>query len=124
MVVNGFPEDVRDYTDLLDMLAFLGCSSDVVRHESIGRISNNTPAVRPIKVVLRSACDREFILSRTNLLRGDTYYSGTYISRWLSQNDLNKVKILRHQCRDLNKASPTDKKGRKPYVVISGQLMK
>ena len=92
------------------MLAFLGCPGDIVRHERIGRISNNKPAVRPIKVVLRSANDREFILSRTNLLRGDTHYSGTYISRWLSQNDLNKVKILRHRCQDLNKASPADKK--------------
>ena len=123
-LVYGSPEEGQDYTDLHDLLAFLSCPGYVVHHEKIGCISNHKPTVRPIKEVLRSANDREFILRRTYLLRRDTYCSGAYISLWLSQNELNKLKLLRHRCQDLNKASPANKKGRKPYAILSDKLMK
>ena len=34
------------------------------------------------------------------------------------------MKNLREQCNDLNKDCPPDASGRKPYVVISGRIMK
>ena len=82
--VCGIPEDGQDYAYMRDMLAFFGCPGDVARHERIGRISNNKPTVRPIKVVLRSASGREYILSRAYFPKEDTFYSRAYISRWLS----------------------------------------
>jgi len=126
IAVYGFPEDGKDYDDLHDLLAYLHCHGDIVQHMRIGRAAGQgkTNTGRPLKVILRLASDCDYVLSRVNLLRKNSYYDGVYISRWLSQEEMCKLKLLRQRCFDMNKSSTVDSKGRKPYVIISGKLMR
>ena len=122
-VVFGFPEDRRDYFDLHELMEFLNCRGDIVSYSRIGRVAKLVQG-RPLKVVLRLATDCEYVLTHANLLRKNDYYSGVYLSRWLSKDEMNKLKVLRLHCEELNKTCASDVKGRKPYLIISGKLMK
>ena len=124
LAVYSFPEYGCDLADLYEMLRFLGYTGDIICHERIGRTGDNNTSSQPIKVVLRSTSDQELILSRSNMLSRENYYAGVYISRWLSQDELKELKSLRQRFAELNNVCHADKKGRKPYVVIPGQLMK
>ena len=64
------------------------------------------------------------VLVNTKRLKEDPSLVGISIAKWLSRAEVDKVKNLRKQCSDLNKDCPPDASGRKPYVVISGRLMK
>ncbi len=108
LVVSGFPEEGLDYSQLVDMLQFLGVKGDIVKHSRIGN-QNNTK-VRPIKIELRSASDASESLNRAKQLRYDDYYANTYINKWLSESDMK----LRHsQCDALNQSVPARKDGKK-----------
>jgi hypothetical protein len=117
LVISGFPEEGQDYSQLVDMLQFLGVKCDIMRHSRIG--NQNSTKVRPIKIELRSASDAGEILNRAKQLRYDDYYANTYINRWLSESEMK----LRHsQCDALNQSVPARKDGMKQYVVASGEI--
>mgnify|MGYP000626795235 CR=1 FL=1 len=126
IVVYGFPEDGNDYYDLLNMFDFLECNCKIVRYSRFVRVvkKDNTFSGRPIKVELRSSGDVNFVLSCAKQLSKDAYYSGVYVNKWLSEEEMKNVKYLCQLCFDLNKTLPTDKRGRKPFVLISGKIMK
>ncbi len=118
IVIYGFPEEGKDIAQLQEMLDFLNCQCDVTRSTRVGREYNGK--VRPIKMELRTSSDASIILSRAKYLRHNAYYSGVYVSKWLSEDEMKAVKTLRQQCDSLNKNC---KNGRKQFVVISGRLM-
>lgn len=125
IVVYGFPEEENDNAQLLEMFDFMGARCDVIRHSRIGRSphQSNKSSTRPIRVELRSASNASIILSRAKHLRYDAYYGGVYINKWLSEDEMNCVKLLRRQCDALNRDLPIDNNGRKRFVVISGKIM-
>ena len=103
------------------MFDFLCCHCAIVRCSRIGRQINSLS--RPIKVELMSPGDVNHILSVTRRLRENEFYYGVNISKWLSREELERMKRLRKQCADLNSASKATGKSRPPFVVISGRLM-
>ena len=125
VVVYGFPEGGNDQYELSCMFDFLRCNCDILRHRRIGWANSKgkRPSSRPIKVELRNPGDVSLVLSRVRHLRGDAYYEGVNVSRWLTDDDLNGIKALRQKCRDLNSSQPVDSKGRKPFFVTSGKIM-
>ena len=64
------------------------------------------------------------VLVNVKRLKEDPYLAGIGLVKWLPRAEVDKVKNFRKQCSDLNKDCPPDASGRKPYVVISGRLMK
>jgi hypothetical protein len=63
------------------------------------------------------------ILNKAKLLREDAYFAIVYINKWLSEEEMKKVKLLRKQCDALNQAHSTSKNGRKQFVVIGRKIM-
>jgi hypothetical protein len=126
IVIYGFPEEGCDSAQLQDMLEFLVCRCDIVRHSRIGRRFDQSTSlrVRPIKVELRSASDAFLILSRAKRLSDDSYYYNVRISKWLSDVEMKHVKSLREECDSLNLKHPCGKSNRKLFVVVSGKIMK
>ncbi len=125
VVVYGFPEEGKDNVQLLDMFDFINCRCDIVRHTRIGRDprQSKTSSIRPVRVELRSISDTNLVLSRAKHLRRDTYYSGVFINKWLSDEELKCVKQLRHQCDVLNAGHPHNNTGCKQFIVISNKIM-
>ena len=125
IAIYGFPEEGNDYEEIMHMFAFLRCRCDIIHQSRIGYAANRSKESkkRPIKVQLKLSGDAKLILSNAKYLRNNPYYEGVYISKWLSKQDFNSMKQLRQQCLDLNAAYSADKKGRGPYVVVSGKIM-
>jgi hypothetical protein len=83
-MVYNFPEEGKDYDELLDMFTYLGCRCDIVKQERFGRTAHHDK-VRPLKVILRSLIDASMILSRTKLLNNDEYYASGFRQRnWVT----------------------------------------
>jgi hypothetical protein len=130
LVIHGFPEKGDDFRDVQNLLKSLNCNDNIISLCRIGRppvssSGNTAPQVkcRPLKIELRSAADCSYILSRTKLLKKDASTSNIFISQWMSRSELEKVKLLRQKCRELNKDCVPDGSGRLPFMVISGKLM-
>jgi hypothetical protein len=58
------------------------------------------------------------LLSRAKYLKNDDYYAGVFLTKWLSDDELQRVREKRRLCEALN-----SKHGRKQFVVISGEIM-
>ena len=129
IALYGLPEGGDDGKKVLSILASIGCqkSQSLFLHR-IGKDSGNDSSKsnrrRPFKVQLSSDVECQQVLVNTKHLKEDPSLAGISIAKWLSRAEVDKVKHLRKQCSDLNKNCPPDVSGRKPYVVISGRLMK
>ena len=107
------------------MFGFMGCRCDIIRHTRISRDSHQggISSVHPIKIELKCTSDASIILSRARCLSGDAYYAGVHISKWLSEEEMNDVKILCRKCDELN-PDHSSSKDRKRFIVISEKIMK
>ena len=125
IAVFGFPKEGNDYAQLLDMFDFLDARCDIIRQSRLGRLSQRSgdSNARPIKVELRSVNDAVIILARARCLREDAFYADVYIKKWLSEDEMKEVKLLRRQCTALNRDQPSDINGRRRFVVLSGKIM-
>jgi hypothetical protein len=61
------------------------------------------------------------LLSRTRHLKRDDYYSGVFITKWLTLDEVDELNQLRKRCASPNKKHPGPK-GRKQFIVITGVL--
>ena len=126
IVVYGFLEDGDDNRELRRMIDYLQCNCSILSHARIGYVANrdtkSARRPRPIKLELKSPHEVSLILNNANYLKEDEYYAGVIVSKWMSREELNNVKILRQQCSDLNKTHSADGRDRKPFFVYSGKL--
>ena len=121
IVVYGFPEENKDRQELLSMFKFLDCRCEIIR---LIRISRTMESVRlPLKLVLKSPSDVNFVLSNAKHLRQDKCYSGIYLSKWLFKEEFDNIKLLRQECEDLNKANQDKVNSRRLFVIVSGRIM-
>jgi hypothetical protein len=118
----GFPEDGPDQPYLREMLQFLNCPCNVICSKRVGQPGNAASALRPIKLEIKAASDASILLSKAKNLRLNDYYAGIYINKWLSEDEMQAVKLERKRCYELNQQHPVAKGERKKYIVISGVL--
>jgi hypothetical protein len=109
IMVYNFPEEGKDYDELLNMFTYLGCRCDIVKQERFGRAARHD-RVCPLKIVLRTLTDASMIVSRAKILNNDEYYASVRISKWLSPKELGDLKRIRHQCEVLNQAHPVNRR--------------
>ena len=83
LVVHSVPEDGHDHVDLSDMLSFLRCCCDIIRHERFGQVGNIEKKLRvhPLNIELKSVGDANLILSNAKYLRNNVYYQGVNIQK-------------------------------------------
>ena len=74
VAIYGMPEEGRDYSDVIDMIAYLRCESLVIACERIGREqrSSDQGKPRPLKVEL-SAAGKDYVLKMSHVLNDDAY---------------------------------------------------
>ena len=128
IAVYGFLEDGDNHKELLRMFGCLQCRCVIISHARIGNVANrDTKSAKwphSIKVEFKLLYDVSSILNNTKFLKEDKYYAGVNLCKWLSREELINLKRFRPQCIDLNKAHSADAHGHKPFIVISGKLMK
>ena len=87
------------------------------------RIKKLYKKARILKVELRSALDRNNILQVSKYLKDDLSAAKIFITNWLQLEEFRELRVLQNRCRESNYKIPALKNGRKPFVVISGELM-
>ena len=97
------------------MFDVLRCRCDISQHFRIGydlsTYRSKKNARRLIKVQSKLSGDVKFILANSKYMYNDLYYTGVNVSKWLSQEKLNRIKRLRQQCQELNMAYSASNKG-------------
>ena len=78
----------------------------------------------PVKVDLRSASDCNYLLSATKCFKDNSSTLKVIICKWMNRNELALLKALKQKCNDLNGNSTPLAGGKKPYVTISGRLIR
>jgi hypothetical protein len=133
VAIYGLPELGRDLTDINDLFAKLKCSCRVLHYARIGRAessldtqstTNQPRKPRPIKVELSASIDCNQLLAAFKRLKHDCSATGISIARWIQRSEMAKHNVLRQRCQTLNSSAVPMADGRKPYIVISGRLMK
>ena len=79
---------------------------------------------RPIKAELSTSLDCDHILSAANKLKTDHAMANITVARWIPREEMEKVKLMRSRCEIINSTDMLSADGRKPYLVISGPIMK
>ena len=64
------------------------------------------------------------LLKSSKVLKEDRSTSAIFFTPWLSTVEMAKLRNIQSRCRQLSDGVPVRKDGRKPYIVISGRLMK
>lgn len=128
VVIYGLDENGYDCHDLVDILKVMKCRIQIVNAARIGAANrprnNGVYKSRPLKVDLASKYDRDTLLASAYCLRQFRDCRHIRISRWLSKEEMEKIKVIRNQCANLNKESGKTSRGNLPYVVVSGYIMK
>lgn len=81
------------------------------------------PKPRPIRVELRSAEDKNWVLSNAALLIRAYGDANIHISKYFTAKEMEKVKALRDECAQLNKSSASLRAGKPKYLVIDDKIM-
>ena len=109
IVKYDFSDKGNNYEDLLNLLSNMRCDISVLRLTRLGRISltpqckvQASAKLRPLKIELQSVADRDRMLLASKSLK-NSYQAGIRMSQWLQRNKKEKIKVLRQQCRMLNK---------------------
>ncbi len=79
--------------------------------------------MRPLKVELQSAADRNYVLASSKYIKNINTAPKVSFGKWLSRDELVKVKAIREKCIELNSRATPLQDGRQPYVVRNGRLM-
>ena len=129
IIIYGKSEKGYDDAFCNKLLEYFECEGGIDRIHRLGRKtydSSGQPiqSKRPIKITLQLASDCKFILSNAWSLKRESQFAGISIAQFLTREQLDRIKVLRIRCDELNKNHPIDTKGRKVFVVISGKLMK
>ena len=72
---------------------------------------------------LRSAEDKNWVLSNATLLIRAYGDANIHISKYFTAKEMEKVKALRDECAQLNKSSASLRAGKPKYLVIDDKIM-
>ena len=98
----------------------------------MGRFNNNADDVdqtsgkfraRPLKIELGLVADCKSVLSSAKWLNKYPATIKVYICQLLPRSELEKLKVFRRRCDDLNKSTWLSYKGSKRFIVLSSKLM-
>ena len=78
---------------------------------------------RPIKVQLKSAIDKNWVVSNAKELARASGNSSIRIAQLLTFAELDNLKKLRQDCSSLNMSSSKLSNGKSRYLVINGRIM-
>ena len=124
VAVHKMREYGNDVNDFRNLCEYLDCDVHIVSVTRIGQKAQSSKKIRILKVQLQSASDKMKLLKSSKALKEDRSTSTIFFTPWLSAVEMAKLRNLQSRCRQLNDGVPTRKDGRKPYIVISGRLMK
>ena len=123
VTIYGMPESGHDYTDVSKLFNKMKAKVHVVKILRVGKLSNSKSSGGKTFLRLRSEAEHNVFLAMAKGLKDDTKSQSIRIVLWLACSELDKVKILRQQCQQMNDQSTAIINGNKPYVVINGRLM-
>jgi hypothetical protein len=123
VVLYNAKENGQDPADVRALLSKLQCDIGFSSCYRLGRSPpSGSPSSRPLKVILLSASDRDYLLETCDYARNVLRSSGIRIMPWLQPSEMVRVKEMRQRCVELNDKSQCLANGKKPYVVISGRI--
>ena len=115
--LSEYRQDLSDVTKVLKEMSVKYIPISCVR---LGRSTTGSSASRPLKVIFRGTEDKEAVIRAAKQLKGHSIFGQVSVSRFLSHEELSKVKDARNRCRQMNDAL-TD--STRPYIVIDGRIM-
>ncbi len=125
VVIFGLSENHHDLQDITGVLKTIFITLMPVACFRLGRVvQDNAAYSRPLKVVFSSVADRDSVLRSASGLRKHDVYAKVRIAKYLSSEEMTKLKQTRDECKKLNDTSGIQEPGKKQYVVINGKIMK
>ena len=105
IVIHGMLESKNDEKNVHDLFKDTTRKGSIVRLYRVGKrlgYANGYQAganhIRPVRVKLRSISDRNDVLKRSKALAQSFKNDKIYITKCLSADELEKIKIIRTQC--------------------------
>ena len=114
------PEHRQDLSDVTKVLKAMSVKCISISCVRLGRPTTGSSASRPLKVIFRGTEDKEAVNRAAKQFKGYSIFGQVSVSRFLSHEELSKVKNVRNRCRQMNDALID---GTRPYIVIDGRIM-
>ena len=123
IIIFGLQESKNDINQVRRLLE--DDIDSVIHIRRIGKSlkSGTKQAPRPIKVELKCAEDKNWVLHNSRMLINTFGDNNIRIARCLSTAELDKLKNLRCECSRLNTSSATVANGKNKIVVINPRTM-
>ncbi len=123
IMIYGLTEsryDLQNVTNIFNAISVSGC--EPVSCYRLGKRADDASSdrCRPLKVILSKPSDRSLVLLSAKKLKGHKSFSKVRISKYLSGEELDRLKQTRTQCKQLNDSSSSVEK---KFVVINGKIM-
>jgi hypothetical protein len=123
VVIYGLPERKQDCSDVGSILRAISVNCSPVDGFRMGKAPSDpaTDRPRPLKVIFSSEDDKYMVLRAARHLKDDHAFRYVRISKYLSSDEMTKLKATRAVCDKLNKDAGCHT-SRKQYIVIDGGI--
>ena len=98
------PEHRQDLSDVTKVLKAMSVKCIPISCIRLGRPTTGNSASRLLKVIFRGTEDKEEVINAAKQLKGHSIFGQVSVSRFLSHEELSKVKNVRNRCRQMNEA--------------------
>ena len=99
LVIYNLAERSRDLADLHALMKTINCPVEICKLYRIGKASS---AGRLLRIFVSAPSDAERVLLHAHLLKDSKNYSSIRIDKWLSREEMDRVKKLRQRYQKLN----------------------
>jgi hypothetical protein len=123
VVIYGLAERRQDCSDVGNILRAISVSCSPIDGFRLGKAPNDsaTSRPRPLKVIFSSEDDKYMVLRAARHLKDDQAFRNVRISKYLSSEEMIKLKATRAACDKLNKDAGCHSSP-KQYIVIDGEI--
>ena len=133
IVIHGLTEssvDRQRVQDLLQLFASLGSMTHIFqlgkfkRENGADTSHDASKKSRPVKIELKFIDKRNSVLRNARTINQSDKDDKVFLTKFISMDELSKIKALRIACCDLNKSEPICSDGTQRFVVINTKVMK
>jgi hypothetical protein len=110
-------QDLNDVCKMMDAISVKCVPTSCVR---LGRIVDGATSARPLKVIFKTAEDRDTVVRGSKNLKNNDSFGRVNVSCFLPREEMVKLKEMRGRCKGMNDSHAD---GSNPYIVINGQIM-
>ena len=114
----GMPESKQDTRKVKNVLKAMSVICEPTACMRLGKKADDVRS-RPLKVIFSNTVDKNRVLGAAKSLKVHAIFKKVRVSKFLSHEEMDKLKSIRAQCKQLN----DEANGSSKYIVINSRIM-